>query len=230
MNLEAYYAQLPREGGFVSTCRMALTGASLEGKRVLDVGCRRGKGVFKLSDRVGSAGHVTGVDWRPDFLDEAREGAECALERSGRAESNMEFRVAFPEDLRAANIEEGTYDVVYVNNGIGLFADPTQAVRECARALKPDGLLILEAVVRESDEETKSDQVARATEAARAAGDSVGAACTYSETVGWIVDAGLGTPTVAESFPVGPDGRPINQGEAAASPEFTVTVFHARKR
>lgn len=220
MNLEAHYAQLPREGGLVSQCRMALAGTSLEGKRVLDVGCRRGKGVFKLSERVGANGHVIGVDWRPEFLEEAREGAARALERSGLTESNMDFRVAFPEDLHAAGIENGSCDVVYVNNGITLFANPVQAVQEFARALTSGGLLILETVVREEGE--------GGIEAAQAAGDSVGAARSYDETAAWLDAAGFDEPTVAESFPVGPNGRAL--GEEEASSPFTVMVLHARKR
>lgn len=230
MNLEAYYAQLPREGGFVSKCRMALTDTSLEGKRVLDVGCRRGKGVFKLSDRVGAAGHVTGVDWRPEFLEEAREGAARALERSGLTESNMDFRAAFPEDLRATGIEDGSYDVVYVNNGITLFADPARAVREFARALVPGGMLILETVVRNDGEEDEPALTAADIEAARAAGNSVEAARTITETLAWLEAAGFGEPTVAESFPVAPDGRQMPEGEATGSPLFMVKVLHTRKR
>ncbi len=75
--LEAYYAALPREGGLVAQCRMALEGVDLAGKRVLDVGCRRGKGVFKLSEQVGADGYVVGVDWRPDFVDTARKAASA---------------------------------------------------------------------------------------------------------------------------------------------------------
>ena len=53
--LRAYYEQLPNEYGFASQCKMTLLG-DLKGKRVLDIDCRRGKGVIKLSDYVGARG------------------------------------------------------------------------------------------------------------------------------------------------------------------------------
>ena len=36
--------------------------ADIEGKRVLDVCCRKGKGAFALADAVGPSGYVIGVD------------------------------------------------------------------------------------------------------------------------------------------------------------------------
>ena len=53
--LAAYYARLPKEYGFASQCKMTLLG-DIRGKRVLDIDCRRGKGVVKLSDHVARRG------------------------------------------------------------------------------------------------------------------------------------------------------------------------------
>ena len=58
---------------FLTTDPDFTTWSDLAGKTVLDIGCRRGKGVFKLSDRVGNAGHVIGVDWVAPYIAEAKE-------------------------------------------------------------------------------------------------------------------------------------------------------------
>ena len=149
--IERHYAALPREGGFASRCAMALGGVDWAGKHVLDVGCRRGKGAYKLSERVGADGLVVGVDWSPMFVEAAREGVAAALARSGLTASNLEFRQGYPEDLAAAGIADGSQDVVYLNNGFAHFADPAQALRECFRALAPGGLLVLEVVTTTAD-------------------------------------------------------------------------------
>ncbi|MEC4175234.1 methyltransferase domain-containing protein [Adlercreutzia sp. R7] len=195
---ESHYAGLPAEGGAVSRCFMALEGVAWTGKRVLDVGCRRGKGVFKLSEQVGADGYVVGVDWRSDFVDAARAAAPAALQRSGLPDSNMEFRVAFPEDLAVAGLADASFDVVYLNNVCVLFADPLQALRECARVLVPDGLLVMEAPVA-AQNPTAADLAA-----AYAEGDSLRAARPLQQLESWLSDAGFRRLSAnARDFPSG---------------------------
>ena len=50
---EAHYAEMPRDG-YSGRCEMLLP-EDLRGMRVLDLGCRNGKGAYKLADRVGPA-------------------------------------------------------------------------------------------------------------------------------------------------------------------------------
>ena len=115
--------------------------------------------------------------------------------------------------------------VVYVNNGITLFADPAQAVREFARVLAPEGLLILEAVIRETGEGAENTSIANDIEAARAAGGSTGAAHTYDDTVAWFNAAGFEEPAAMESFPVTASGDQLQEGAASSS---FVCVFHSK--
>ena len=49
--LKAHYAQLPESGGLDSRCEMFVPGG-LNDQMALDLACRRGKGVYKLSDHV----------------------------------------------------------------------------------------------------------------------------------------------------------------------------------
>ena len=53
---EAHYAELSRDG-YSGRCEMFLP-EDLRGMRVLDLGCRNGKGACKLADRVGPDGFV----------------------------------------------------------------------------------------------------------------------------------------------------------------------------
>lgn len=221
MDRASYYQQLPAEGGLVSACHMALTNTDLAGKRILDIGCRRGKGAYKLSELAGPEGFVLGIDWRAPFVAQAQEGITAALDRSGLSESNLAFRTAYPENLRDADIEDGSFDAVYLNNSITLLYDPIEALRECARALTPEGLLILEAVVAEEPHDTA------AIEAARAAGSSIGASCTESELLVWLAAAGFDQPAVIERIPVDPS---VDNLDPAAYPgHFFALTLQARR-
>lgn len=221
MDRASYYQQLPAEGGLVSACHMALANTDLAGKRILDVGCRRGKGAYKLSELAGPQGFVLGIDWRPAFVTQAQEGMAAALDRSGLSESNLAFRTAYPENLRDADIEDSSFDVVYLNNGITLLCDPLEALRECARALTPEGLLILEVVVAEEP------HAPAAIEAARAVGSSIGAALPESELLAWLAAAGFDQPTVVERIQTDPTVD--NLDPAAYSGRFFALTLQARK-
>ena len=113
-----YYGGKQFEYGFASMSKMTLPDAArLKGKTVLDVACRRGKGCFKFSAKVGGAGHVIGVDWSPSYIEGGhRRIPEKAWRKNGLKANNMSFKVAYPEDLMQAGIGEGTVDVVYINN------------------------------------------------------------------------------------------------------------------
>lgn len=128
--LRRHYDGLPREGGFPARCHMELPRRALSGVCVVNVGCRRGKGCYKLSELVGPTGRVVGIDWRSALIDEARAGVPAALERSRMPRSNMAFAVAYPEQLRQAVAPESA-DYVYLNSSFALFSDPPRVLREC---------------------------------------------------------------------------------------------------
>ena len=99
----SYYAALSPAAGFQGRCAMSIP-ADIEGKRVLDVCCRKGKGAFALADAVGPSGYVIGVD--PDTDNVA---AACAAapknHRAGSSwERHLRFSLAIPENLSQASI------------------------------------------------------------------------------------------------------------------------------
>ena len=226
--LAAYYNGCEFEWGFDSLCRMTLDNVSLKGKKVLDVQCRRGKGVYKLSARVGAAGKAIGVDSSQAYIDDAKAYEHDAARRSGLPKSNMAFHVAYPENLLEAGIGSSSLDVVYINNVINLVYDPAEALREFARVLKPGGLLICETVV--------ADRVRDGAliEQARQIGNSIQAGRTQEEFAKLLEEAGFGQPQVVESYGVCCDRGVTEQRQVPTVPgdeatSFTAVALNARK-
>lgn len=195
-SLKEYYQGKQFEYGFTSVCKMLLPASQLRGKKVLDICCRRGKGVYKLSTMVGDKGSVLGIDWIPAYLEEAKDGVDRAQHHSGLKRNNMEFRVAYPEDLIAAGIGSSTMDAVYVNNVMTLLYDQAEAIKEFWRVLKPGGLLIMETIFADK---ARNEEVV---ERARALGNSIQAARTQEENYAWLADAGFGEPSIEEEYEV----------------------------
>lgn len=211
-DLKAHYAQLPEKGGLESRCDMVLPGG-LDSDRALDLACRRGLGVYKISDYVGPAGHVTGVDWREDFIARAKEGEAHAAERNGLATSNMEFVVAYPELIDQIGIEEGSLDLVYVNSIINLFYDPAYVIKLIGRLLKPAGKLVCQTVLATRPRD------AGVIEQARVIGNSVQAAPFRKDFARWLHNAGMDMPTFDTL-----EARPITPEEATAEGETAPVV------
>ncbi|HJI11995.1 MAG TPA: class I SAM-dependent methyltransferase [Adlercreutzia equolifaciens] len=211
--LRRHYESLSCEGGFESRCHMELPERSLVGARIVNVGCRRGKGTYKLSEQVGEGGFVVGVDWNEAFVEAARADVPRALERSGFTRCNMAFRVGFPEDLAAAGIEDGWADFVYLNSSLSLFASPSRALEECCRVLAPGGVLLAEVPVAVPGGADRAAVVA----AARALPNAVQAAPTFEELFAWLAAAGFAEPVVGDERPLAPE-----EGSAPDRPVPTV--------
>ena len=134
---EAHYAELSRDG-YSGRCEMFLP-EDLRGMRVLDLGCRNGKGACKLADRVGPDGFVLGID--PSAACVARAEATAAAARAEGAAwaGRLAFARGCFEGLRAAGVEDASFDVVIVNSVLNLAWDLKEALRETARAIAPGG-------------------------------------------------------------------------------------------
>lgn len=201
-SLQRHYEALPREGGFSARCAMEVPRQALFGARIVDVGCRRGKGCYKLSELVGPCGRVTGIDWSASFIDEARAGVAGALERSGLSRSNVAFAVGYPEELTRVVAPESA-DYVYLNSSLSLFADPPRALRECCAVLAPGGKLLAECVVADTD--AGPAERALVAHEARRLGNAVQAAPARADLLAWLADAGFEAPVVREEREVRPD-------------------------
>ena len=225
--LAEYYSKAFFEFGFASMCKMSVP-LTLEGLSVLDIGCRRGKGVFKLSARVGNSGHVIGIDWNPEFIAEAAQRSERAWIESRLSRNNMEFHVAYPEDLRAAGIEDDSLDLVFVNSVINLAYDYDRAFSEIYRVLKPGGLLICETVLADRK---RDPQVV---EAARAIGNNVQSAPSKEHFEGLMLKLGFQAPVYLDANVVEADAGfkhtyKAPKVETDEDVVFVASVSHLRK-
>ena len=224
--LAAYYGGKQFEFGFASMSRMTLP--PLEGMKALNVCCRRGKGVFKMSAKVGERGHVTGVDWSPSYIADAKADEERAWRKNHLKKSNMSFYVAYPEDLVSAGIGDATMDAVYINNVMTLVYDTDRTLSEFYRVLKPGGLLICETIF--SDKERDASVV----EAARSIGNSVQAGRTRAEFYAALARAGFPEPQVVDEFEVSGDqgfkwDRTVEVAESDEDVTFFAVALNVRK-
>jgi len=100
------------------------------GARVLDIATGKGAVLLPAARRVGSKGHVTGIDLSKGILKEA--------ERVARAEGlrNVELRQMDAEHLE---FPDNTFDFVTCAFSLFLFPDVEAALREMYRVCKPGG-------------------------------------------------------------------------------------------
>ena len=170
----SYYAALSPAVGFQSRCAMSIP-ADIEGKRVLDVCCRKGKGAFALADAVGPSGYVIGVD--PDTDNVA---AACAAapknHRAGSSwEHHLRFSPAIPENLSQACIEDASIDLVYINSVLNLAWSLPVALAEFARVLAPGGRLwVAQGVFAGDDLDAQGERAVIGDGADAALGNDVG--------------------------------------------------------
>lgn len=136
----SYYAALSPAAGFQGRCAMSIP-ADIEGKRVLDVCCRKGKGAFALADAVGPSGFVIGVDTDADNIAAACAAAPKNHWAGSSWEHHLRFSSAIPENLSQACIEDASFDLVYINSVLNLVWSLPVALAEFARVLAPGGRL-----------------------------------------------------------------------------------------
>lgn len=100
-------------------------------RAVLDLGTGTGRMLELLSDRAERA---VGIDASPAMLAVAR----ARIEQAGLR--NVQLRHG---DIYAVPVEQGAYDVVVIHQVLHFLDDPSRAVREAARALRPGGRLVV---------------------------------------------------------------------------------------
>jgi ubiquinone/menaquinone biosynthesis C-methylase UbiE len=99
------------------------------GQVVADVGCGPGTDLGRLADAVGGDGSVVGVDREPRMLAEAR--------RRLARRPNVELRQG---DVHELPLPDGSVDRARVDRVLQHVLDPTRALAEVRRVLRPGGL------------------------------------------------------------------------------------------
>jgi ubiquinone/menaquinone biosynthesis C-methylase UbiE len=118
---------------FFAECKRdsyGLLGAA-PGRRILDVGCGLGDDAATLAGLVATGGAVVGVDGSRAMIEEARR-------RHGAVEG-LSFDVADAADLP---FDDASFDACRIDRVLQHIADPAPVVREMARVLRPEGVLV----------------------------------------------------------------------------------------
>ncbi len=113
-----------RPGGLSLTARLLEKGCLTEGAEILDAGCGHGTAVAYLQKRGYQA---VGLDRSAELIEEARQAHPSAVFVYGQAEA-----IPFPDHSFDAILSECVLSV----------SQTAQALAECARVLKPGGILL----------------------------------------------------------------------------------------
>ncbi len=136
MDTETYMKHLQATNALRErTIREAIKTLQLpSGSRGLDAGCGVGLQCLLLAESVGPAGHVTGIDVSPEFLDRGRE----IMKDAGLSE-----RVSFNKgDVADLPFDDNTFDWVWSSDCVGYGPwEPLPLMQELARVVKPGGIV-----------------------------------------------------------------------------------------
>jgi SAM-dependent methyltransferase len=101
------------------------------GERIIDIGCGAGATTVAFAQKVGSLGHVLGLDISAPMLARAREVAPEGLP--------VEFMLA---DATVYPFEPASFDLLASRFGVMFFAEPALSFANMRKALKPSGRLV----------------------------------------------------------------------------------------
>lgn len=119
----------------------------LRDAHVVDLGCGTGRDVYLLSQLVGAAGFVHGVDMTEAQLAVGRAAVDLHTDRFGFPSPNVAFHEAFIEDLSPLGLAPGSQDVIVSNCVINLSPHKDRVLAEAFRLLKDGGELYVSDVV-----------------------------------------------------------------------------------
>jgi len=133
--------------------------AALQGCRVLDLGSGSGRDVYLLSQLVGAAGEVVGVDMTDEQLATASTHVDWHMRQFVYDRPNVSFLKGYLEKLDELSLAPASFDVVVSNCVINLCVDKLAVLRGAYKLLKPGGELYFADVYcdRRLSDEIKAD-------------------------------------------------------------------------
>src|SRR6202045_4366657 len=100
------------------------------GERIVDVGCGAGATTVAFARKVGSSGHVMGIDISQPMLARARENLPAGL--------SADFVLA---DATSYPFDPASFDLLASRFGVMFFAKPSRSFANMRKALRPSGRL-----------------------------------------------------------------------------------------
>ena len=110
---------------------------SLDGLRVLDIGCGSGRDVYLLSQLVGEKGEVIGVDMTSEQLAIAKSYEDYHSQKFGF--KNFHFYQGYIENLESLGFEPGSFDLIVSNCVLNLSPDKYSVLLGIKNLLKTGG-------------------------------------------------------------------------------------------
>ena len=226
--LKNYYETHVCEFAFSRKCKMTFK-AVLSGLKVLDLNCRRGKGIVKLASYAGDKGHVVGIDPSTSLIEDAKAYVEKSRFEAKFGKCKVSLMQAYPEDLKSCGMTDASFDVVFANSSINVAYSPMRVLYEIYRVLKPGGLLVLDSVVSEGEQDKTTIQ------GAREIGNVIQAAISRTTLEILLNEIGFETPEYFEEYEIDPDAGFTDECKVAVVPtnkkiRFTKTTIQTRKR
>ncbi|XP_054840060.1 arsenite methyltransferase isoform X2 [Eublepharis macularius] len=111
----------------------------LENCWILDLGSGSGRDCYMLSKLVGENGHVTGIDMTEAQVEVAKKYLDYHMNKFDYQNPNVNFILGYIEDLGAAGLKDGSYDLVISNCVVNLSPNKRAVLREAYRVLKTGG-------------------------------------------------------------------------------------------
>lgn len=177
---------------------------AIEGARVLDLGCGAGRDVYVLSQMVGEAGEVVGVDMTLEQLEVARAHEDWHRSKFGYDQANTRFIDGMIENLCDLDLEPNSFDVVVSNCVVNLSTDKRAVLDGVRRLLKPGGEFYFSDVYasRRLPEPLKNDPVLY--------GECLGGALYWNDFLTLAQSTGFRDPRLMTDRPLGVD-NPVLQ-------------------
>src|ERR1700686_2997734 len=100
------------------------------GERIVDVGCGSGSTAIALAQKVGPAGHVTGIDISGPMLARARQIAPVG--------ARLDFVLG---GATVSPFEPASFDLLVSRFGVMFFAEPAVSFANLHKAMRPSGRL-----------------------------------------------------------------------------------------
>jgi ubiquinone/menaquinone biosynthesis C-methylase UbiE len=119
---------------FLTNRRLDALLAARPGERVLEIGPGTGLQALHVADLLGDGGRLDIVDIQQPMLDHVMRRA---------AARNLSPIVPARADARHLPFDDASFDAAYLVTVLGEIPDPTAAIREIRRVLKPGGRLVV---------------------------------------------------------------------------------------